>query len=1086
MPGVTEAITLFKHNPSAQRPEILEEITVQREELITKLIDTALDGDELRHQLLVGPRGMGKTHLLSLIASRIRARPKDEIVVAWLDEDAWTIRTYNKLLAEMLGFVGETLDPGLEREAEKLRTNSVGDSEEGEAALREALGERRLLLLVENLDRIFRKIGVEGQARFRDFVDGWGRLLIFGTAPQRFDAVTGEGAPFRDFFEVTELEELTIGSAMELMRKIAKLNRDQELLRYLNDDRAKKRFAAIEALAGGHPRIWLLFAGCISVEAIDDLVPLFLNALDELTPYYQARLAELGDQQQELVVLLSEAGGALSNRALAERSGIAQNQVATMLRQLTEKGYVRPAKVPDELDIGDNRMSFWELREPLMRLCLDVKKSRGEPLRMIIEFLRAWYGVAILDELVRLPAEAELATAYASEAFRILDEEITFANLLRGSPSEVLERAEVALSLRPEPEFQLAKVAALFMKADFLGAKGELEDLVKSAPPGLPKASVNLQLAVARRALGEPVDLESVAEDLRTVQEEAEDLSSAAGFAASVFSLFDLHEDALVAYAKAVELAPDEPQLQAGLGATLEQVGRAEEALQPLAKAVELEPEDFAHHYRFGIALGNLGDHEKALDSFTKATELNPAHAQSHSNRSIALRNLGRDAEALAALDKAVELDPEDAALRDRRARVLDALGRYEEALENFDRAAELDPRNASIHSNRGATFAKMFRWDAAVDAFAAAVEVDPRNPVYRANYGAALQALHRLDEALLALTAASEMEPDSAVFHVRRGLILHGLQRFEEAVAAYGKAIELDPSEAPTWNNRGVSLSSLERFEEALESFTKAAELDPSSATYRGNQGSALGNLERFEEALDALASAVELAPQAADLHARIGYVLDDLDRHEEALAAFAKALDLDPDDSFVHNGQANSLLALGRLPEAEQAARRAIELDPGNSTLRFTLAEAVFASGNFKEGLVALREALAVWEKDGGGDPPGDPDLLCKILWNIRGNQELAEALAAIVAAYVAAGAVDELARGIVSSIPLFIDEDAEESDAEAWVEAWADIQAPGIEIPLSMMRAALAWKRDHDRAHLLELPLEQRQILIDLLAQ
>ena len=109
-------------------------------------------------------------------------------------------------------------------------------------------------------------------------------------------------------------------------------------------------------------------------------------------------------------MLMSEAGGALSNRDLAERSGIAQNQVATILRQ-SPTGATSAGRRSTKRRRRRRRMSFWELREPLMRLCLDVKQSRGKPLRMVVEFLRAWYGPRLLDELARLPAEAELAAA---------------------------------------------------------------------------------------------------------------------------------------------------------------------------------------------------------------------------------------------------------------------------------------------------------------------------------------------------------------------------------------------------------------------------------------------------------------------------------------------------------------------------------------------------------------------------------------------------------------------------------------------------------------------------------------------------
>ena len=34
----------------------------------------------------------------------------------------------------------------------------------------------------------------------------------------------------------------------------------------------------------------------------------------------------------------------------------------------------------------------YELREPLLRMVIEVKRGRGEPVRLIVDFLRRWYS----------------------------------------------------------------------------------------------------------------------------------------------------------------------------------------------------------------------------------------------------------------------------------------------------------------------------------------------------------------------------------------------------------------------------------------------------------------------------------------------------------------------------------------------------------------------------------------------------------------------------------------------------------------------------------------------------------------------
>ncbi len=784
---MNDVVPLLKFTPSAQDPEILEALTVQREPLIAALVDSALDTQGgVRHHLLVGPRGIGKTHILALVASRVRAAEEraGSVVVAWLDEDPWAVRTYDKFLAAILARVAAEIDdPELARSAAALRSGGDGTSEpRGEDLLRGAVGDRRLVLLVENLDEIFRRIGLDGQAKFRAFAEDWRQLLILATTPQLFAGVRRHTSPFYGFFAVTHLDELSLASATELLKRIARLRGDSDLLQFLNTETASRRLKAIEALAGGHPRIWLLLAGCISIAAIDELVPLFLEALDDLTPYYQDRLRELGDQQQELVVLLGEAGGALSNRALAQRSGIAQNQVATMLRQLADRGYIRSAQLPGSFATGDKRMSFWELREPLMRLCLDVKQARGEPLRMVVEFLRAWYGPRLLDELGRLPSSAQHATIYASEAFRTLEIPLGRDDLLRGSPSEIIARAERGLSLRPrDRDLESARAMGLLKGRRFAEARDLLKQMPAVKESGLGGATLRLQLAIAQAGLGESID-----------------------------------SDAL------------------------------------------------------------LGD-------------------------------------------------------------ALDLRGTF------------------------------------------------PNSP--------------------------------GASYFVGTAYIASG--RNKEALAAFARASELDPGDVDSHHAQGFVLARLGRGEEALEAYRRAGELNPGNASH--------------------------------------------------------------------HNSRAGALRVLGRLDDAEQAARRAIELDDQNAIFRFTLAEVVLARSDFERALPLLREALAVWHRE-RAESPGDTDLLCRTLWErFQDDARRREIITQIVLAYGEVDGIEELGRGVVSSIPLFVDDGVSQRDADAWVEDWSKASsAAEIEIPVNMLQAARLWKHDQDRAHLLTLPQEQRAILVDLLAR
>ena len=69
--------------------------------------------------------------------------------------------------------------------------------------------------------------------------------------------------------------------------------------------------------------------------------------------------------------------------------------------------------------------------------------------------------------------------------------------------------------------------------------------------------------------------------------------------------------------------------------------------------------------------------------------------------------------------------------------------------------------------------------------------------------------------------------------------------------------------------------------------------------------------------------------------------------------------------------------------------------------------------------------------------------------------------------------------------SSVGIFTKEDVDISEAEGWVKEWSAVsRIDELEIPLKLVSAALRWMGDRDRAHLLELPAEQREVLMNLL--
>lgn len=152
------------------------------------------------------------------------------------------------------------------------------------------------------------------------------------------------------------------------------------------------------------------------------------------------------------------------------------------------------------------------------------------------------------------------------------------------------------------------------------------------------------------------------------------------------------HRKAIEYYGRAVELAPDYPDLRNNLGNAYRFIGENEKAVEQFEKAIDLNPAYARAFFNLGKALSQLDRFEEAELSYRRAIQIDNNHPKAHKSLAMALRKQGRHAEALTPLLKAVELDPEFARAHFRLAQLYEHLGLAAKARHHADHAAALDP----------------------------------------------------------------------------------------------------------------------------------------------------------------------------------------------------------------------------------------------------------------------------------------------------------------------------------------------------------------------------------------------------------
>ena len=231
---------LSRFSPSTMSQEALEAIFVKRKPLAKRVTELVRDGvlsHSKHHTLLVGPRGIGKTHFVSLVYYRLRAMAdlQDSLVIAWLREEEWGVASFLDLLLTILhALIAELPNDAAAVEIEELYALPSADAERAATALlKEIVGNRTLLVIAENLNDIFAGLEEEGQQKLRSFLQENPFSTILATSQSLFDGISSQTSPFYGFFRIEHLEPLTLDEAVELLGNIARFRGDSQLARLL-------------------------------------------------------------------------------------------------------------------------------------------------------------------------------------------------------------------------------------------------------------------------------------------------------------------------------------------------------------------------------------------------------------------------------------------------------------------------------------------------------------------------------------------------------------------------------------------------------------------------------------------------------------------------------------------------------------------------------------------------------------------------------------------------------------------------------------------------------------------------------------
>lgn len=732
--------------PSRTKPEDLEAIFVQRQALLADAVarvqESATTGNK-HHLLFVGPRGTGKTHFVTLLVHRLSQNTalQERLRIAWLNEDE-TNTTFLELLRRIyLSLVKRY--PGDYSEAALEPLYDL----DGDAAtpwlkdlLLESLQGRTLLVVVENLDALFEGIGSTGQKQLRAFIQERPVFSIVATAQRLVDDIAKRTSVFFGFFQTESLQTLTVEEATALLGKIAKLNKQRDAAEFLQTSVGRSRIRALHHLSGGNHRVYIVLSQFITRESLDALVQPFAKMLDEMTPYYQERIRWLPPLQRKIVEHLCTRERPVPVKDLAKRLFSTPQTISSQLVELRSKGYVISAQ--------RGRESLYEIAEPLMRLCVEVKENQThEPMRILVDFLRVWYDEQVLSNRLQGCEEGSLARTYFQAA---LERNSKFGNLRKKLLVEDF-RNEIG---EEKAEYWLPRIESYTEESEELGlacgewAKGNSEEALKilgeivdenSGQPNFIRVSayhlaakIHYQkgaLVLAIDALNSILSMEGLSID------QMADTLFKRGF---THGQQGETESEIADYSAVIGLANTTAEQIAwalnNRGYTYGQLGEFDKAIADYNAAIGLqdapvEPIAWVLNNR-GVTYGQLGETEKAIADYSDVISLSDAPvdqvAQALFNRGVTYGQLGETEKEIADYSAVIDLPY---ALFDHVAKALynrgvtyGQLGETEKAIDDYSAVivlpdAPVDQLAKALY-NRGITYQEKRQFEQAEQDF--------------------------------------------------------------------------------------------------------------------------------------------------------------------------------------------------------------------------------------------------------------------------------------------------------------------------------------------------------------------------------
>ncbi len=411
-----EPVALNPFSPWRNRPDTLLRTLVGRDHVVRDILEKVTRfaaGAPPKHCLLIAPRGLGKTHILSLLFNcfdggctypSFKEIARDLLPVFILEEERYSIHSLTALLMSVFEKFSEQTGAG---EEWAIPPTLDEDSDIIEYCLEKikeysAASGKKIILLCDNLEEIFHQWHPADFKRLRAFLSDQEALMLIGSAVRIFNEIVHPEQPFYEFFETVPLYDLDRGQMLELFRlRFREDGQEEEFNR--KEKELEGKLAAISTLTGGNPRLVVFSYDIATKKNVFEIERAVDELMESLSEYFRGRYERLAPQERTILDAFARMEGPATPTEIMQKTRFKKNSTHAYIKKLKDAGYIEP------LGTGKRRITRYDVTERLFRIWRQTATVSGKRrFKIFVQFLKLYFT----------PDEVRKDFLYSVEAFK--------------------------------------------------------------------------------------------------------------------------------------------------------------------------------------------------------------------------------------------------------------------------------------------------------------------------------------------------------------------------------------------------------------------------------------------------------------------------------------------------------------------------------------------------------------------------------------------------------------------------------------------------------------------------------------------